>query len=214
MAENRRRPYLTTKKREPTILPNHSECLYEIEPEKMQKCIDFCLAHLKIDNEMSTAEAGIYTWIIKETEDGYVFVAGRTLTSQEICTLHTNLDSLSTKKGIVGSVVAAGEMQIDDMSVEYNFHSGTYMERAFKRGPAAIEKIKEVTFDKMIELFTPGRIISEVDRQILYRFAAKPNNIAHINRFAIRRPFTAKGGFRKHLPRKTVRRSGRFRRRV
>jgi hypothetical protein len=104
-----------------------------VKPYKMpvQQIIDIFKARMISD--LATAEDGIYTWIIK---DGVMYLS-KTLSNQEIGTLHVNLDMFSGD----GSVVAAGELHKEGTTVTYNLRSGTYMEKIIENRAARNEKL-------------------------------------------------------------------------
>ncbi len=92
------------------------------KPECFQK---FQNKFLRFDEQIVSAPAGIYTWILKDFENGLGrhLVFAQTPSKQEVGTLHINLDFLTAD----GNVYIAGELQIsEDRKYTYNILSGTY----------------------------------------------------------------------------------------
>jgi len=89
-------------------------------------------------SDLTRAEDGIYTWIIKD--DGKMYLS-KTLGNQEIGSLHVNLDMYSGD----GNVVAAGELKKEGDTVTYNLRSGTYMEKVIKTRVVRNEKVSLVS---------------------------------------------------------------------
>jgi len=89
-------------------------------------------------SDLTRAEDGIYTWIIKD--DGKMYLS-KTLGNQEIGSLHVNLDMYSGE----ANVVAAGELKKEGDTVTYNLRSGTYMEKVIKTRVVRNEKVKLVS---------------------------------------------------------------------
>jgi hypothetical protein len=89
-------------------------------------------------SDLTRAENGIYTWIIKD--DGKMYLS-KTLGNQEIGSLHVNLDMYSGD----ANVVAAGELKKEGDTVTYNLRSGTYMEKVIKTRVVRNEKVALVS---------------------------------------------------------------------
>jgi hypothetical protein len=109
-----------------------------IKPYKRgsQEIIDIFKSRMQSD--LSSADDGIYTWIIKD--DGKMYLS-KTLGNQEIGSLHVNLDMYSGE----ANVVAAGELKKEGTTVTYNLRSGTYMEKVIKVREIRNEKVKLVS---------------------------------------------------------------------
>jgi hypothetical protein len=94
-----------------------------------------------IDSLNKTDDNGIYTWIIKD--DGTMYLS-KTLSNQEIGSLHANLDIFTGDS----NVVAAGELKRVGETIEYNLRSGTYMEHVITTN--AIRNEKKTMMDNLI----------------------------------------------------------------
>jgi hypothetical protein len=90
-----------------------------------------------IDSLDKTEEGGVYTWIIKD--DGTMYLS-KTLSNQEIGSLHANLDIFTGDS----NVVVAGELKRVGETIEYNLRSGTYMEHVITTNAIRNEKKKEM----------------------------------------------------------------------
>jgi hypothetical protein len=90
-----------------------------------------------IDSFDKTDEGGVYTWIIKD--DGTMYLS-KTLSNQEIGSLHANLDIFTGDS----NVVVAGELKRVGDTIEYNLRSGTYMEHVITTNAIRNEKKKEM----------------------------------------------------------------------
>lgn len=89
-------------------------------------------------SDLTRAEDGIYTWIIKD--DGKMYLS-KTLGNQEIGSLHVNLDMFSGE----ANVIAAGELKKEGATVIFNLRSGTYMEKVIKTRGVRNEKVSLVS---------------------------------------------------------------------
>lgn len=74
--------------------------------------------------DLASAEDGIYTWILKDD----IMYLSKTLSYQEIGSLHVNLSMFSESK----KLTAAGELKKDATMVSFNLRSGTYMDKVIK----------------------------------------------------------------------------------
>ena len=101
------------------------------KPEKpTDAAIEFFRRRILINAHLLESPDGPYTWILKQMPDeSLMFAAGRTVSRQELGTLHANLDAFTPP----GPVLAAGELAKADNSIAFNLLSGTYMEKPFKR---------------------------------------------------------------------------------
>jgi hypothetical protein len=100
-------------------------------PEKpVESAIEFFRRRILINEYLLESPDGPHTWILKQMPDeSLMFAAGRTVSRQEIGTLHANLDAFTPP----APVIAAGELAKADTSIAFNLLSGTYMETVFKR---------------------------------------------------------------------------------
>jgi hypothetical protein len=74
--------------------------------------------------DLASADDGIYTWILKDD----VMYLSKTLSYQEIGSLHVNLSMFSESK----KLTAAGELKKEGSTVSFNLRSGTYMDKVIK----------------------------------------------------------------------------------
>lgn len=101
------------------------------KPEKpISAAIEFFKKRVILNEAIMESPDGPHTWILKQMPDGtLLFVAGRTVSRQELGTLHKNLDMFTEP----APVIAAGELAKAGTTVAFNLLSGTYMEAPFKR---------------------------------------------------------------------------------
>jgi hypothetical protein len=101
------------------------------KPEKsVESAIEFFRRRIIVNEYLLESPDGPYTWILKQMPDeSLMFAAGRTVSRQELGTLHKNLDAFTPP----APVLAAGELAKADDSIAFNLLSGSYMETAFKR---------------------------------------------------------------------------------
>jgi hypothetical protein len=126
------------KTREKTITENGTKILYGINKNKSKNKADiatireFFSKRIYKNEGILEADAGIYTWILKNGPPKNLYIA-KTFTKQELGTLHVNLDDL-TKPSNDSNIVAAGELEIlEDGHINFNLLSGTYMVPKFKK---------------------------------------------------------------------------------
>lgn len=129
--------YFIIKTRAKTRTENGKEFLYNKKVNKLPNILDFFSKRLITNDELKAAEAGLYTWILRESGNIY---ASKTLTKQEIGTLHVNLDMLTKEKyKDFSNIIAAGEFEIikeDEMMpnmIIFNLLSGSYMVKKFDK---------------------------------------------------------------------------------
>jgi len=125
--------FFIIKTREKTRTENGNEFLYNKKSDKLPNILNFFSKKIVQNEELRNAEPGLYTWILRES--GNIF-ASKTLTKQEIGTLHINLDILTNKKDN-STIYAAGELKIIQKNTEpntiiFNLLSGSYMVKKFK----------------------------------------------------------------------------------
>jgi hypothetical protein len=126
--------YFITKTREKTRTENGREFLYNKKINKLSNIFDFFAKRVIENDRLQNAEEGLYTWILRES--GNIF-ALKTLTKQEIGTLHVNLDMLTKQKDNT-NIYAAGELEIikennSPVTIIFNLLSGSYMVKKFDK---------------------------------------------------------------------------------
>jgi hypothetical protein len=126
--------YFIIKTREKTRTEDGNEFLYNKKTNKLPNIINFFSKKVIENDGLTNAEPGLYTWILRES--GNIF-ASKTLTKQEIGTLHVNLDMLTKQKDNT-NIYAAGELEIiqEDIlpnTINFNLLSGTYMVKKFEK---------------------------------------------------------------------------------
>lgn len=101
------------------------------KPEKpISSAIKFFKTRVILNEAIMESPDGPHTWILKQLPDeSLLFVAGRTVSRQELGTLHKNLDMFTAP----APVLAAGELAKAGTTVAFNLLSGSYMEAPFKR---------------------------------------------------------------------------------
>ena len=119
------------KTREKTCTANGRQCLFVKKsnrtPENIQKILNYFSKRILFNEQLLEAAPGLYTWILRES--GNLFAA-RTISKQEIGTLHINLKDL-TDKIDNSDIYAAGEFEIDLPVIKFNLSSGTFMAKKF-----------------------------------------------------------------------------------
>ena len=120
------------KTREKTCTANGRQCLFikksNRTPENIQKILNYFSKRILFNEQLLEAATGLYTWILRES--GNLFAA-RTISKQEIGTLHINLKDL-TDKIDDSDIYAAGEFEIDLPVIKFNLSSGTFMAKKFR----------------------------------------------------------------------------------
>ena len=120
------------KTREKTCTANGRQCLFVKKsnrtPENIQKILNYFSKRILFNEQLLEAPPGLYTWILRES--GNLFAA-RTISKQEIGTLHINLKDL-TDKIDNSDIYAAGEFEIDLPVIKFNLSSGTFMAKKFR----------------------------------------------------------------------------------
>jgi hypothetical protein len=131
------------KTRETTCTVNGRHCLFLKKSirtqENIQKTLNYFSKRILFNEQLLEAPPGLYTWILRES--GNLFAA-RTISKQEIGTLHINLKDL-TDKIDDSDIYAAGEFEIDLPVIKFNLSSGTFMAKKF-RNAGKIELRNEV----------------------------------------------------------------------
>jgi hypothetical protein len=116
------------------------------------------------NEQLQNVNPGLYTWILRESGNIY---AAKTITKQEIGTLHTNIDMLTSSIDN-SNIYAAGELEIikeenyAPVTIIFNLLSGSYMVKKFK---GLSEKntlgLRNVIVDNVKDVFMKYGIISQ-----------------------------------------------------
>jgi len=145
------------KTRETTCTVNGRHCLFVKKSNRtqdnIQKTLNYFSKRILFNEQLLEAAPGLYTWILRES--GNLFAA-RTISKQEIGTLHINLKEL-TDKIDDSDIYAAGEFEIDLPVIKFNLSSGTFMAKKF-RNAGKIELRNEVveTVEKKLKSLGVG----------------------------------------------------------
>lgn len=145
------------KTRETTCTVNGRHCLFLKKSirtqENIQKTLNYFSKRILFNEQLLEAAPGLYTWILRES--GNLFAA-RTISKQEIGTLHINLKDL-TDKIDNSDIYAAGEFKINPPVIKFNLSSGTFMAKKF-RNAGKIELRNEVveTVEKKLKSLGVG----------------------------------------------------------
>ena len=119
------------KTREKTCTANGRQCLFvkksDRTPENIEKILNYFSKRIIFNEQLLEAAPGLYTWILRES--GNLFAA-RTISKQEIGTLHINLKELTDKIDNT-NIYAAGEFEINIPIIKFNLSSGTFMAKKF-----------------------------------------------------------------------------------
>jgi len=119
------------KTREKTCTANGRQCLFvkksDRTPKNIEKIINYFSKRILFNEQLLEAVPGLYTWILRESENLF---AARTISKQEIGTLHINLKEL-TDEIDNSDIYAAGEFEIDLPVIKFNLSSGTFMAKKF-----------------------------------------------------------------------------------
>ena len=120
------------KTRETTCTVDGRHCLFVKKSirtqENIQKTLNYFSKRILFNEQLLEAAPGLYTWILRES--GNLFAA-RTISKQEIGTLHINLKEL-TDKIDDSDIYAAGEFEINLPVIKFNLSSGTFMAKKFR----------------------------------------------------------------------------------
>lgn len=145
------------KTRETTCTVNGRHCLFVKKSNRtqdnIQKTLNYFSKRILFNEQILESLPGLYTWILRES--GNLFAA-RTISKQEIGTLHINLKEL-TDKIDDSDIYAAGEFEIDLPVIKFNLSSGTFMAKKF-RNAGKIELRNEVveTVEKKLKSLGVG----------------------------------------------------------
>lgn len=179
-------PYFVVKMRTSTILPDGTKFLYKLRNGQSQTEIYEFFKGMIVSNEgIKLADDGIYTWIlIASDKDPYGdLYAAKTISMQEIGTLHKNIYDTMTKLKPV--IVAAGEFEKKGKKITFNLLSGTFMEPKVKgkNSPTrrAIMKSAENSIKKKFKVYTLK--VNETPHNILAPAKLRTNSamIARLN---------------------------------
>lgn len=131
--------YFVIKTREKTRTDNGNYFLYNKKPNRTPEndklVYDYFSKKMVVNDKLESAPIGLYTWIIRSSGSIY---ASKTLSKQEIGTLHSNLKMLSDQID-KSDIYAAGELEITremnngPTTILFNLLSGSYMADKFKR---------------------------------------------------------------------------------
>lgn len=128
--------FFAIKKTQPTVAINGTPTFFNINPDEINTAIQYFSGKMMKNEQIVFAGPGLYTWILKPSG----FYAIKTISNQELGTLHANLDVFSGKAKD-NPIQAAGEMKIttnkDQTVILFNLLSGTYMKRIFSGISAA-----------------------------------------------------------------------------
>jgi hypothetical protein len=137
------------KTREKTCTANGRQCLFvkksDRTPENIEKILNYFSKRILLNEQLLEAAPGLYTWILRESENLF---AARTISKQEIGTLHINLEQLTNNNDNT-DIYAAGEFEIDLPVIKFNLSSGTFMAKKFTNAGkidlrnAIVEKVEK-----------------------------------------------------------------------
>jgi hypothetical protein len=129
--------YFPIKTREKTVTEDNKSFLYQPRYNKMQNIVKYFLGRLVTNEQLLEAKEGYYTWIYRASGN---FYAIKTITKQEVGTLHANL-KLLTDSFDSSHIDAAGELELikeesyAPPTIIFNLLSGTYMAKIFEKLP-------------------------------------------------------------------------------
>ena len=127
--------YFPLKTREKTYTENGDSFLYNKKPNKMSEITNFFSKRIIANDQLNTADAGLYTWILRKSGN---FFASKTITKQEVGTLHLNLKSF-TDNIDKSDIYAAGELELikeenyAPPTIIFNLLSGSFMVKIFDK---------------------------------------------------------------------------------
>lgn len=127
--------YFIIKTREKTRTENGNEFLYNKQSNKMNEIMKYFSKQMVINENLNNASPGLYTWIMRDSGN---FFASKTLTKQEIGTLHVNLKMLTDSIDNT-DIYAAGELEIikeenyAPATIIFNLLSGSFMVKKFDK---------------------------------------------------------------------------------
>ena len=181
-------PYFAFKTRTSTVDKDGKEILFKLRKEQNQTEIYEFFKDMIVSNEsIQLADDGIYTWIlIASDKDPYgELYAAKTISMQEIGTLHKNLYDTMTKLKPV--IVAAGEFDKRGKKITFNLLSGTFMEPKVKGKNSPTRKaIMQSAAKSITDKFTVYNLnVEETPNNILAKAKLRTSNamIAQFNRW-------------------------------
>lgn len=125
--------YFPLKTREKTYTENGDSFLYNKKPNKMSEISNFFSKRIITNDQLITADTGLYTWILRNSGN---FFASKTITKQEVGTLHLNLKSFTDSLDN-SDIYAAGELELIKEenyippTIIFNLLSGSFMIKKF-----------------------------------------------------------------------------------
>lgn len=179
-------PYFILKTRTRTVDKDGKEILFKLRKgQNLTEIYEFFKGTIISNDGIKLADDGIYTWILiasKEDKYGDLYVA-KTISMQEIGTLHRNLYDTMTKLKPV--VMAAGEFEKKGTKITFNLLSGTFMEPKV-RGKTNKNRnnIMQIATQHIIEKFKDYNLnVKQTTNKILSpaKIITLPNNIARYN---------------------------------
>jgi uncharacterized protein YerC len=186
-AVNAKVPYFAFKTRTRTVDKDGKEILFNLRKGQNQTEIYEFFKDMIVSNEgIQLADDGIYTWIlIASDKDPYgELYAAKTISMQEIGTLHKNLYDTMTKLKPV--IVAAGEFDKRGKKITFNLLSGTFMEPKVKGKNSPTRKaIMQSAAKSITDKFTVYPLdVEETPKNILANanIRTSPKTIAEFNR--------------------------------
>jgi hypothetical protein len=181
-------PYFAFKTRTSTVDKDGKEILFKLRKGQNQTEIYEFFKDMIVSNEgIQLADDGIYTWIlIASDKDPYgELYAAKTISMQEIGTLHRNLYDTMTKSKPV--IVAAGEFDKRGKKITFNLLSGTFMEPKVKGKNSPTRKaIMQSAAKSITDKFTVYNLnVEETPNNILAKAKLRTSNamIAQFNRW-------------------------------
>jgi len=162
-------PYFAFKTRTSTVAEDGTNILFKLRKGQNQTELYEFFKDMIVSNEgIQLADDGIYTWILIASDKDHHgdLYAAKTISMQEIGTLHRNLYDTMTKSKPV--IVAAGEFDKRGKKIMFNLLSGTFMEPKIKGKNSLTRKAIMQSAAKSI-----------TDKFIMYKLNVKetPNNI-------------------------------------
>ena len=127
--------FFPLKTREKTVTENKINFLYKPKPDRLSEIVKYFSDRLVTNEQLNYATPGLYTWILRDSGN---FYAIKTLTKQEVGTLHANLKQY-TDSFDSSSIGAAGELEVIKEenyyppTIIFNLLSGTYMVKKFDK---------------------------------------------------------------------------------
>lgn len=181
-------PYFAFKTRTSTVAEDGTNILFKLRKGQNQTEIYEFFKDMIVSNEgIQLADDGIYTWIlIASDKDPYgELYAAKTISMQEIGTLHKNLYDTMTKLKPV--IVAAGEFDKRGKKITFNLLSGTFMEPKVKGKNSPTRKaIMQSAAKSITDKFTVYNLnVEETPNNILAKAKLRTSNamIAQFNRW-------------------------------